>query len=160
LQALADEYGLAPLACDLHACMTPLSPQTAHYARLELADALSRQIRENWEWSDSGPQATEEGEDWCCHHVGGWPTPVQSDMQMECALVSAGHDCGDSKAFHQRALAAIHATATDWLLLAQIGTDEKADLCWGDGGQLYLWIRRDDLKARRFDKAWLCLQCT
>jgi uncharacterized protein YwqG len=30
---------------------------------------------------------------------------------------------------------------------------------WGDEGQLYLWMRRDDLRARRFDRARLVLQC-
>lgn len=32
-------------------------------------------------------------------------------------------------------------------------------LMWGDAGCLYFRIRRDDLEARRFDQAWLILQC-
>jgi len=30
---------------------------------------------------------------------------------------------------------------------------------WGDGGALYVWIRRQDLAARKFEKAWTILQC-
>jgi uncharacterized protein YwqG len=30
---------------------------------------------------------------------------------------------------------------------------------WGESGILYFWIRRDDLRARRFDKVWMTLQC-
>lgn len=33
-------------------------------------------------------------------------------------------------------------------------------MMWGDLGRLYFWIRDDDLAARRFEKAWLILQCT
>jgi uncharacterized protein YwqG len=56
-------------------------------------------------------------------------------------------------------LAEIRATATDWMLLVQIGAGDKNDMSWGDNGQLYLWIRRGDLKARRFARAWLVYQC-
>ena len=58
-----------------------------------------------------------------------------------------------------QALQEVRDTATQWLLLMQIGTDEKAGMGWGDDGQLYLWIRRDDLRAQRFDQARLVLQC-
>jgi uncharacterized protein YwqG len=30
---------------------------------------------------------------------------------------------------------------------------------WGDCGMVYVWIRREDLVNRRFDKTWLGLQC-
>jgi uncharacterized protein YwqG len=30
---------------------------------------------------------------------------------------------------------------------------------WGDGGVLYFWIREADARARRFDQAWVVLQC-
>ena len=53
----------------------------------------------------------------------------------------------------------VFAVAATGRSLLQLGTDEKLGMNWGDNGQLYLWIRRDDLRARRFDKAWLVLQC-
>jgi len=81
-------------------------------------------------------------------------------MQTECALVHAGHYCGNGDAYHDPTLAAVRATATDWLLLVQIGTDaSKGSMMWGDSGQLYVRIRRDDLRARRFEKASLIQQC-
>ena len=30
---------------------------------------------------------------------------------------------------------------------------------FGDCGRIYFYIRREDLLARRFDRAWLVLQC-
>jgi uncharacterized protein YwqG len=158
-----DDITLSPLACTAHACMTPLAIQTAHYKRIiepNLPDDDADQLWDDWLYGDeSKVNPSTDGQDWACHHVGGWPTPVQDDMQTECALVQAGHYCGDSTAYEDPALAPIRDTATDWLLLAQIGSDEKGGVMWGDAGQLYLWIQRDDLKARRFENARLILQC-
>jgi len=150
---------LFPLACIAHACMTPLPARSAQIDQLGLSDTLMDQLWQDWHFSDDGPTAARNGEHWECHHVSGWPTPIQGDMQTKCALVHAGHYCGDGDAYNDPALAAIRATATDWLLLAQIGTDAKGNMMWGDSGQLYVWIRRDDLKARRFENALLLLQC-
>jgi uncharacterized protein YwqG len=47
-----------------------------------------------------------------------------------------------------------------WNLLWQVGSDERMGLVWGSGGTLYLLIRDEDLAARRFERAWLILQCT
>jgi len=159
LRALAPSYRLSPLACTAHACMTPLPANTAQYRQLGLPDAFLDQLWENWHWSENGPTSSENGENWKCHHVCGWPTPVQGDMQTECALVDSGHDVGHGDAYKDPALAALRATATNWLLLVQIGSDDKGDMMWGDSGQVYVWIRRDDLKARRFENAWLIQQC-
>lgn len=52
-------------------------------------------------------------------------------MQTQSALVEAGHYCGGSAAHKAPELAAIRAEATDWLLLAQIGSDDSDDgLMW------------------------------
>ena len=32
-------------------------------------------------------------------------------------------------------------------------------LDFGDCGSIYFYIRKDDLAARRFERAWLILQC-
>ncbi len=53
--------------------------------------------------------------------------------------------------------------AKDWILLLQVDTDDDSDgpgWMWGDCGRIYFWIRRQDLAARRFDRAWTVLQCT
>ena len=80
-------------------------------------------------------------------------------MQTECALVSAGYWCGHGDPYRDPATAPIRATAGEWLLLAQIGSDGKAGTMWGDLGQLYVWIRREDLRARRFSAARVIQQC-
>ncbi len=79
-------------------------------------------------------------------------------MQIECALVNAGHDCG--RGYDISDLASLRTTATEWLLLAQIDSDDHNDgWMWGDSGRLYLWIKRGDLLARRFERAHLMVQC-
>lgn len=49
--------------------------------------------------------------------------------------------------------------ADDWTLLLQVDSDDNTKMMWGDGGMLYVWIRRQDLASRNFDKAWTILQC-
>jgi uncharacterized protein YwqG len=111
-----------------------------------------------WWSDDENMYGTSGGTDWKCHRVGGWPTAVQGNMQSECALVEAGYDCGTPDPYRAPETADIRASARDWLLLAQIGSDPDAGMTWGDNGQLYVWIRRADLRARRFAGAQIILQ--
>ncbi len=155
---LPKEGRMKPMACELRACMMLLPMTVVEAKQLKLPDESVNAIHE-W-WSNEGSSgATTEGEYWAGHQVGGWPTPIQGDMQTKAALVTAGHYCGDSRAYKKPELQAVRDTATEWLLLAQFGTDEEGGLYWGDDGQLYIWIRREDLRARRFDKAHVILQC-
>lgn len=158
--ALPEEARLPPLAVTAHACMTPLPLNTAQYGTLGLSEEITGQLGDGWCWGDSDPFGPSAGgKTMNCHRVGGWPTPIEDDMQTRCALVHGGYRRGD--AYKDPALDPLRATATDWLLLAQIGTDdEKSALSWEDDGQLYLWIRRADLIARRFGQAHLVLQCS
>jgi uncharacterized protein YwqG len=91
------------------------------------------------------------------HHLLGHPQLVQNDMRLECQLVSSGIDMGNggSNAARKRGAAA----AAQWELLLQLDTDERTDWMWGDCGRIYFWIRRQDLAERRFENAWLVLQC-
>lgn len=153
------QQGVLPMfACEPQPCWTPLPLALATTDRLGLTEEMEDCINEWWS-EDDHLYASSNGQDWKCHHVGGWPTPIQGDMQTQCALVAAGHYCGNGDAYSDPALESVRATATDWLLLAQLGTDEKAGMMWGDSGQLYLWIRRHDLQARRFEAARVVLQC-
>jgi len=93
------------------------------------------------------------------HRLGGWPDIIQNPMETECALVTAGKYCGNSEAYTDPANADIRARANQWQFLMQIDTDEQAGFMWGDSGRLYLWIHKDDLAARTFEKAWLIQQC-
>jgi uncharacterized protein YwqG len=148
----------APLSCHAHACLTPLPMATARFQSLSLAPETAGVFNEWWGENDH-MYATEGGSDWKCHRVGGWPTPIQGDMQKECALVAAGYYCGNAGAYDAPETEVVRAGAGEWLLLAQIGTDEKAQMTWGDSGQIYVWIRREDLAARRFEAARLIQQC-
>ncbi len=47
-----------------------------------------------------------------------------------------------------------------WRLLAQFASDSNTDMCWGDGGLIYFWIREEDLTARRFERVYGELECT
>jgi uncharacterized protein YwqG len=98
--------------------------------------------------------------DWDVHQVGGWPHQVQGDMQLECALVSAGHSTGDGRAFADPAVrAAAEREAPDWVLVLQVASDDERGVMWGDSGFLYVWMRRQDLRERAFERAHLVLQC-
>lgn len=93
------------------------------------------------------------------HQLLGHPMPIQGDMQLECQLVSHGLYCGDSTGYYDPRAKALEPGARQWQLLLQIDTDEKAGMMWGDGGRLYFWITKDDLKNRRFENTWMILQC-
>lgn len=32
-------------------------------------------------------------------------------------------------------------------------------MIWGDSGRIYFWIKEKDLKAKKFEKAWMISQC-
>ena len=93
----------------------------------------------------------------------GWPDIIQNNMTLECELVSRGHYLGGSwESVPQEERDALRAPSVqDWLLLFQLDTVASGDfeLMFGDCGRIYFYIRREDLLARRFDRAWLVLQC-
>lgn len=96
------------------------------------------------------------------HQMFGHPYMIQNDMQLEAQLVSNGLYCGDSSAYQDPRRAQLEAAADEWLLLLQVDSGETAgrhSLDWGDIGMLYWWIKRDDLRAARFDRVWMTLQC-
>jgi hypothetical protein len=50
-------------------------------------------------------------------------------------------------------------TEADWTLLAVFDSDDALGTMWGDDGELYLMIRKDDLASGRFDRIYLTHQC-
>lgn len=143
------------LRCDLRAAVAPVPWELATFTRLGLSDEKVSVYRD---WMQEKSEASSDGEDWGCHRVSGWPTPVQGDMQTQAALISRGYYLGDGDGYRRGKANGDDRDAADWVLIAQIGSDGKGGYMWGDVGQIYLWIRRDDLKARRFDKALLFQQ--
>ena len=86
------------------------------------------------------------------HRIGGYALPIQGPVEPEGAQV-----------FHpgneDQAVAACKNTAAQLVLLAQIDSDARTNMGWGDAGRLYWLIGRDDLAAGRFDKATFTWQC-
>jgi uncharacterized protein YwqG len=80
-------------------------------------------------------------------------------MDLECQLVSNGIDCGDPSNYESPEVKELDKGRSDWILLLQIDTDDDVKMMWGDGGMLYFWIKKDDLKESRFENSWMILQC-
>jgi len=65
-------------------------------------------------------------------------------MELECQLISQGYT------LVARAPTGVEDGAAEWRLLLQLDTDEDAQMCWGDSGRLYFWIREADARACGF----------
>lgn len=104
----------------------------------ELPDAFKRAV-----WSHQSGAA---------HQIGGQAQSVQTAVEIVVAHGALG---GEVSWEDPR----IEKEAEGWVLLAQLDSDEDADLMWGDGGALYWLIRPDDLAAGRFDNAMFTWQC-
>ncbi len=102
----------------------------------------------------------EQNEDSIINKILGHPDQIQGDMQLECQLVSNGLYCGDASGYNDPKRKELEKGMKDWRLLLQIDSDENAGMMWGDVGRLYFWIKADDLAEKRFDKAWMNLQCS
>lgn len=88
------------------------------------------------------------------HQLLGHPELVEGDQALECELVRAGFETSDGAAEHHPAAAGLRRSAAAWRLLLQLDLGELSSA----PGLLYVWIREEDLAARRFDAAWALLQ--
>lgn len=122
---------------------------------------------ERWDEFDNILRSIKGGEEEpdVIHKLLGWADPIQGNMTQECELVSRGYYMGggsDNVKPRDRQ-EAIDFSTRDWLLLFQLDSidfdKDNFELSFGDCGRIYYYIKRDDLKNRRFDKAWLVLQC-
>ena len=95
----------------------------------------------------------------------GYAELVQNPMREQCVEVAErGYYLGNgdySKQLTDKDRAEIKAKRQDWLLLFQLGDDiaETIGTMFGDCGNIYFWIRKQDLAECRFDKTWCILQC-
>ncbi len=137
---------IVPLACTLRPTLVPFDVGSDEACASMSDDDLDLM----GEWSDSAEAVRG-------HRIGGHPHQIQGDMTHQCVMVSRGVDTGAAAPV----TAGIDAEAErkDWVFLFQIDSDELNGMMWGDSGKLYLWIRRDNLRARRFEAARLILQC-
>ena len=85
---------------------------------------------------------------------------IQGPMELECQLVTNGLYCGDETGYKDPRARELEKGADDWILLFQVDSNyEESGMIWGDAGMLYFWIRKEDLKNKKFDKCWLISQC-
>ena len=84
---------------------------------------------------------------------------IQGGMELECELVTNGFYCGGDEDYNGPEFEKLRQNIGEWTLLLQIGSNDENEMMWCDCGKIYLWIRKSDLRERKFDKSWLVLQC-
>jgi uncharacterized protein YwqG len=92
------------------------------------------------------------------HQVCGQPNWVQHDTRATAELVSHGISCGDPAAWKTPEAIALRPGAADWQLLWQLGSDYVSGFYFAVCGSVYILIRKQDLRARAFDKCWVDIQ--
>jgi len=98
------------------------------------------------------------------HKLLGYADLIQGEMLTECERTTRGLYCGDAESYQKTSEemnADIHRAAADWILLFQMASiqDDDYELMFGDLGNLYFCIRKQDLMERNFHKVWLVVQC-
>lgn len=95
------------------------------------------------------------------HRIGGYPVCIQpaKDPKLEAHLVSQGLYCGDQSGYREGKERGLWPGAAEWELLLQVDSEGGIGMGWGDDGRLYFLIDKSDLRQRRFEKAWMILQC-
>ena len=147
LSARKQTAGFRPQRCVLHAGIWPPYFGSPEWNACEIKAKAEKTVKAWWY------EVTRDGHD---HRFGGHPLQIQGDMQTECALVSQGLDLS---AWNSKAAERLKSDAANWLMLLQIASDDRAGMMWGDVGNLYVWIHRDALRARRFEEARVIMQC-
>ena len=91
----------------------------------------------------------------------GYPFLIQNPMEGECETVTRGYGCGDPKDLAEISKEEgedIKEKSKEWVLLFQMrGIDQR--LSFGDDGNIYFWIKKQDLANHDFSNVWLILQC-
>lgn len=118
----------------------------------------------SWDDYDQAVEDTGYEMDCECHKMLGYADPIQSEMLTDCEMISRGLHCGDAESYRtmpEDEKEDVKKAAGDWILLFQMASieDDDYELMFDDCGNLYFYIRKQDLKEGRFDKAWLFLQC-
>jgi uncharacterized protein YwqG len=145
LSARKQTAGFRPQRCVLHAGMWPPYFGSPEWNACAIKAKTEKTVEAWWY------EATRDGHD---HRFGGHPLPIQGDMRIECALVTKGFDLNAWDEAAER----LKSDAANWLMLLQIASDDRAGMMWGDVGNLYVWIHRNALRARRFEEARVIMQ--
>ncbi len=97
-------------------------------------------------------------EDCTINRLLGYSDPVAGEMETLCTLVSHGQYCGGPIEIEEDQLDFYLKDAKEWQLLLQVDSLDKLGFMWGDGGRIFFWIRKQDLKNLDFTKIWLVKQ--
>ncbi len=94
----------------------------------------------------------------------GYADLIQGEALTDCEATARGIYMGNGESWSKLSAdkkADVKMHASDWVLLFQMSSicDTDPEIMWGDMGNLYFYVRKDDLAARRFDKVKLTLQC-
>jgi uncharacterized protein YwqG len=88
----------------------------------------------------------------------GCPNCIQGPyMEQTCALATHGYIQSDLNNPEIKAM--IEEEKHKWMLLFQLSSENAAEMCWGDVGLLYFWIKKEDFAQRHFDRVWMILEC-
>jgi len=85
------------------------------------------------------------------HRLLGHPDTYAGTMELDAELVSRGIDL-EEEPFVDLPAEAESTAVDDWALLLQLSNDDDVAFDVGDANRLFVWIRRDDLSAGRFDR--------
>jgi uncharacterized protein YwqG len=104
---------------------------------------------------DRGVGDSDEHRETTIHRMLGHPDPDQGDVFLASEMGrGSGTGYDDPGTWKD---------AGDWRLLFQLASirrdEAQPEMMWGDLGHLYFCIKKDDLAARDFSKAWLEHQC-
>lgn len=98
--------------------------------------------------------------EWNINKILGYADEVQNEMELECELVTNGLYCGDQTGYNDPRLGELEKNKGEWRLLLQVDSNDVADMMWGDVGRIYFWIKKTNLREKRFENAWFILQCS
>ncbi len=89
----------------------------------------------------------------------GYPDVIQDTMEEKCEGTTAPFLREEGASDDEDA---VRERAKDWTLLLQMSTisdGEDYEFMFGDVGNIYFWIRKEDLRDLKFENIWLILQC-
>ena len=117
-----------------------------------------------WDDYDEAVEKTDYEIDSERHKLLGYANLVQGEMLTECERAARGLYSGDAKSYHETpedVKKDIEKAAADWILLFQMASisEDDYELMYGDMGNLYFYIRKQDLQERNFDRVWFAVQC-